>query len=141
MIYSLVWAQDSLEQDFDELTDEEFALVEALFDLLESNPELVASLASGDFHHLEDPHFNTQFITAYCRQGFQVARIKLYDEADSHPLNVRIMYAVDERSTSRRVLILGVLSRSVAYTLGDPHGERLMHDYEAFGFPRVSGGH
>ena len=138
MAYQLEFA-DGVGDDVQDLDDREFALVEAILDLVEGNEEVQDRVARYRFRCL-DPRFDTCPLTEWTQRGYEVGRIKMWhDRPDGDLAGVRIIYAVDHRTS--RIVVLGYMphndQRDENYRTDTPYGQRLKRDYDNCGVPRL----
>nr|WP_316644194.1 hypothetical protein [uncultured Roseateles sp.] len=144
MIYALEWAQDSLDGDMQQLGAADpvgLALLNELFDVLEQSEIVCERLAESNYDRITPhPKLNTCAVQTFCDAGYNICRIKVWHRDGGLPA-FRVLYGVDHSTHSRRIVILGVMGRSVDYEIDSEFGERIREDYENIGIPRIPGRH
>jgi hypothetical protein len=134
MSYSVEYS-GAIEADFAALNDDDFNLVNEIFDLLETNKALQDEVALCR-HQRIAPRFNAAPLVAWVQAGFEMGYLKIW-ASDGHLLSVRVVYGVDHRLPRPRLVILGVMPRSEDYLLDSPYGLRLKRDYEDHHLPAI----
>lgn len=134
MSYSVEYSS-SIEEDFDALNDDDFNLVNEIFDLLESSVAVQEEVALCR-HRRMNPRFDAAQLVAWVQAGFDMGYLKIW-AADGNLLNVRVVYGVDHRLPRPRLVVLGVMPRSEDYQLDTPYGLRIQRDYENHHLPTI----
>lgn len=132
MIYDVDYATASVDEDLDSLSEDEFALHDALIGLIEENSIVRARLSEMRFQHIPDPRFDTCHIIEWVKIYHNMSRIKPWT-ADGQLSMYRMIYALDHQDC--RVVILGVMPRNDNYSTKSTYGLRLKHDYEQLRVP------
>jgi hypothetical protein len=132
MIYDVDYATESLEEDLDSLSDDEFALHDALTGVIEENSLVRERLSEMSFRYIPHPRFDTGPIIEWVKIYHNMSRIKPW-MSDGRLSMYRMIYALDHHDP--RIVILGVMPRADEYSTTSAYGLRLKHDYEQLDVP------
>lgn len=124
-------AESDLEQIWD-INEDAAATITVLLEELESGvPELDRLFRRG-FRRIEDPAFDVDHFIEFWREGFNLLRLKIWDEGGAL-VPYRILYAFDPRYDSYHVL--AIIDRDFAYDRTHPIVQRVINDYTHLGLP------
>lgn len=116
-------------------------VIEAIFDLLETNRDLRLAFARLRFQRINPPRLDIAPLQWALAAGLNISYAKVWAD-DGQLLNLRVIFAVDESAHCRRLLILGLMPRGDDYDKQSVFGQRIVRDYDRFRFPRgQAGGH
>jgi hypothetical protein len=136
MIYDLDWAE-SIAQDMADLKAsdvEQWAMVEALFQQLDDDDELLCFLGQS-YKARDSPRLDIKpVLEARDNGNRRIHRVKLY-RSDGTPLGFRVLYGVSRSYPRGRIVILGVAARNTSYKPESAFWERICRDYDAVGLP------
>ena len=141
--YLVCWESDDLDSDFASFDgpDEHLQIIEAIFDQLQEDRAFRVAMAGAGFRRIESPRLDSAYVQAAVQQGLNILYLKFWAD-DGELINHRIIYAVDERPQSRRIVILGLMPREDNYEQDSDFGRRVLAAYRKRHLPAGrAGGH
>jgi hypothetical protein len=140
MIYDPDAATESVDNDLEGLDLPDKALMVELIDLIWESDDVRSRLAEGDYRRLPSPRFDAAPVVSWINAGYNIYRIKLWS-TDGTLVGARLLYSVDHRALSARVVLMGIMPRNEAvdedYDLASDYGKRIKDDYEILGIPPI----
>lgn len=99
------------------------------------NELMVDALTRQAFNRLQPPSFDLVPVTEALRRGYDICRIKLFNDRGS-VLPIRLVFAVDRRPESARIVFLGLMPREDDYDMAGDFWCRVFEEYDYFAIPR-----
>lgn len=135
-----LFIEPSAEVDLVELfnsatTDAQISDITALAVLLDeigADRDFLSRMHKGDVRRFEEPSTHTARVVKFWREGYNVLRLKVWNQGALIPY--RVIYAYDPRSDAFH--ILGIIHRTHCYDASHPRVKKLLTEYLSLGIPR-----
>lgn len=128
-----------LDEEFNQLSDEDFALADTFLGALAHDHAVREGLALNRFHQIEDPKFDTEVVGTFIREGYNISRVKLW-RPDGTVLPFRLMYALHHHGHQCKIVFLGLMHRGTDYEYASQFGICIRQRYDDLGIPHVPRG-
>jgi len=137
VIRYLVDYADELEQEFEQMSDAQFAVVDVFLGALAHDPTMREWLSRDRFQHHPDPKFDTAPIGEALKLGYNLSRVKLW-QTDGTVLPFRLIYTLHHTPQACKILFLGLMARGDDYDQHSTFGTDVRQRYDDLGVPKVA---
>lgn len=139
VIEYLVDYAEALDVEFEQLSDEDFALADTFLGALAHDHTVREGLALNKFRQLEDPKFDTEVVGSFIKEGYNISRVKLW-RPDGTVLPFRLIYALQHHGRQCKIVFLGLMPRGNNYEFSSQFGRSVCERYDDLGVPKVPRG-
>lgn len=132
---SIVLFEDAAQVDLDELwevDEDSAALVFAIVEEFQDDPELGSTLVQHGYRDITDPAYDVSRFVELWHEGLNLYRLKFWDE-EGGSVPYRIIYAHHPQNDT--IHILGIIPRNINYDTNHPKIRRICDDYGKLGIP------
>lgn len=113
------------------------ALWLAVIDEIYDDDLVATELALARGSRATPPRFDCECVVRLVKQGYNIARVKVYHPDTDEPLPHRLLYALHHVPSSTRIVLLGLMPRDVNYDPRSTFMQRVLRDYDALGIARL----